>query len=325
MEINDLVVETLKRTHGLSGRIWTIENAEKYSTLSAGVSNSHQRISEEIISLMTSLNAEGMTRADLCATPSGYGSLNQTLRAVADDLVALVGQDRLHYVELGPEPVKTSALIGYLLENGVKAQDYTAIDINHASQAVMRDALEPLLPTAQGFNYLAEDFRNLERQHIERGQDVTLITMLGFQEGNELPGTIGDIIRSMGGKRTYVLSEMQLSTPGGDDHIHRFYEHDCMSRFSDLIGLKMGFEKRDRHRIVVSEIEHDDDRYRVAATLLPVSDGREEGYLLTNVCLKYTREQFMRIRQEYGGYKVIGEYCSGDGSVIYQLSECYPG
>lgn len=30
MEINDLVVESLKSTHGLSGRIWTIENAEKY-------------------------------------------------------------------------------------------------------------------------------------------------------------------------------------------------------------------------------------------------------------------------------------------------------
>ena len=325
MEINDLVVESLKSAHGLSGRIWTIENAEKYSTLSSQASDPHQWISEEIFSLMTSLNTEGMTRADLCAAPSGYGSLDQTLRAVADDLVVLLGQDRLHYVELGPEPVKTSALIGYLLEHGVEPQDYTAIDINRASHITMRDAVEPLLPAAQGFNYLAKNFRDLERHHIERGQDVTLITMLGFQEGNELPGTIGDIIRSVGGKQTYVLSEMQLSMPEGDDHIRRFYEHACMSRFSDLIGLKMGFEKRGTHQIVVSEIEHEDDRYRVAATLLPVSDGREEGYLLTNVCLKYTREQFMRIRQEYGGYKVIGEYCSGDGSVIYQLSKCCLG
>ncbi len=319
MEINDLVVESLKSTHGLSGRIWTIENAEKYSTLSS--QDTHQWISEEIFSLMTSLNTEGMTRSDLCAAPSGYGSLDQTLRAVADDLIVLLGQDRLHYVELGPEPVKTSALIGYLLAHGVEPQDYTAIDINRASHIAMRNAVEPLLPAAHGFNYLAKNFRDLERHHIERGQDVTLITMLGFQEGNELPGTIGDIIRSVGGKQTYVLSEMQLSTPEGDDHIRRFYEHACMSRFSDLIGLKMGFEKLGTHQIVVSEIEHEDDRYRVAATLLPVSDGREEGYLLTNVCLKYTREQFVRIRQEYGGYKVIGEYCSGDGSVIYQLSK----
>jgi hypothetical protein len=72
---------------------------------------------------------------------------------------------------------------------------------------------------------------------------VTLITMLGFQEGNELPDTIGKIIRQIGGARTYVLSEMQLSIPEGDEHIHRFYRHDCMHRFSELIGLKLGLEK----------------------------------------------------------------------------------
>ncbi|MCX4066499.1 hypothetical protein OR626_20000 [Pseudomonas sp. S1Bt30] len=42
---------------------------------------------------------------------------------------------------------------------------------------------------------------------------------------------------------------------------------------------------------------------------------------MTNVCLKYTREQFTRVRQDYGGCRVIGEYCSGDGSVLFQLSE----
>jgi hypothetical protein len=42
MEINDLVVASLKSTHGLSGRIWTIENAEKYSTLTAGLLGANQ-------------------------------------------------------------------------------------------------------------------------------------------------------------------------------------------------------------------------------------------------------------------------------------------
>ncbi len=88
-----------------------------------------------------------------------------------------------------------------------------------------------------------------------------------------------------------------------------------------LIGIKLGFQKTGEHEVVVSEIEHGVDRYRVAATLLPVSKGSAQGYLLTNVCLKYTREQFTRVRQEYGGCRVIGEYCSGDGSVLFQLSE----
>ncbi|MCP1515248.1 hypothetical protein [Pseudomonas rhodesiae] len=77
---------------------------------------------------------------------------------------------------------------------------------------------------------------------------------------NELPDTIGQILRRIGGARTYVLSEMQLSTAQGDEHIQRFYRHDCMYRFSDLIGSKLGFQK-------------------------------------------------------------TGEYCSGDGSLLFQLSE----
>jgi len=59
----------------------------------------------------------------------------------------------------------------------------------------------------------------------------------------------------VGGKQTYVLSEMQLSTPEGDDHIRRFYEHACMTIFR-FDRLEMGFEKRGTHQIVVSEIEH---------------------------------------------------------------------
>jgi hypothetical protein len=320
MDINALVVSSLKKNHALACPIWTVENAAKYAASSADLPD-HQQVSEEMLGLMTSLNHEGLTRADLCATPCGKGALSTLLRAVADDLVDVVGEGSLHYVELGPEPIKTSALINRLLEHGKPLLHYTAVDINAASYEVMRDAVEPLLASPQGFRYLATDFRDLSRHHIECGQDVTLITMLGFQEGNELPDSIGQIIRRVGGTRTYVLSEMQLSSPEGDQHIHRFYQHDCMSRFSDLVGLKLGFEKSGDHQVVISEIEHDDDRYRVAVTLLPVNSGGDEGYLLTNVCLKYTREQFIRVRQNYGGCRVIGEYCSGDGSVLYQLAE----
>ncbi len=321
MDINELVASSLKNNHGYDGLIWTIENAEKYSSVPSDIKNRDRQVTEEILSLMTSLNLEGMNRADLCAAPCGNGALSEILRAVADDLVELVGRGRLHYVELGPEPIKTSALIHHLLENGVKPVHYTAVDINHASQGIMRRAVEPLLAAPQEFRYLATDFRALCRDDIECGQDVTLITMLGFQEGNELPETIGQIIRRVGGARTYVLSEMQLSISESDEHIHRFYRHHCMTRFSELVGLKLGFETVGSHEVIVSEVEFEDDRYCVAATLLPVINGQYEGHLLTNVCLKYTREQFNRVRRDYGGCRVIGEYCSGDGSVLYQLSE----
>ncbi len=321
MDINELVVSSLKNHHGYEGPIWTIENADKYAAKSSDLADRDRLISEEILRLMTSLNLEGLSQVDLCAAPCGEGALGELLLAVADDLVNLVGQGQLHYVELGPEPIKTSALIQHLLESGTEPLHYTAVDINQTSLRVMQQVIEPLLAAPQGFRYLATDFRGLCRRHIERGQDVTLITMLGFQEGNELPDTIGKIIRQIGGARTYVLSEMQLSIPEGDEHIHRFYRHDCMHRFSELIGLKLGLEKTGDHEVVVANIHYGEDRYRVAATLLPVCNGADQGYLLTNVCLKYTREQFTRVRQAYGGCRVIGEYCSGDGSVVYQLSE----
>ncbi len=322
MDINELVASSLKDNHGYDVPIWTIENAEKYASTSTDLKDRDRQVSEEILGLMTSLNLEGVNRVDLCAAPCGNGALSEILSAVADDLVGLVGQDRLHYVELGPEPIKTSVLLHHLLENGVEAVRYTAVDINRASHDVMRRAVEPLLPAPENFRYLAIDFRALCRDDIECEQDVTLVTMLGFQEGNELPETIGQIIRRIGGTRTYVLSEMQLSIPDDDAHIHRFYRHHCMTRFSELVGLKLGFDKvGSNHEVIVSDIEVDDDQYRVAATLLPVLSGKDEGYLLTNVCLKYTREQFSRVRQDYGGCRVIGEYCSGDGSVLYQLSE----
>lgn len=120
MAINDLVVASLRSKNGLDGRVWTIENAEKYSMQSDRVSSVTRQISEEIFSLMASLNTEGITGAGICAAPCGTGSLGDLLHSVADDLVELLGRDSLHYVELGPEPVKTSALMGYLLEAGVE-------------------------------------------------------------------------------------------------------------------------------------------------------------------------------------------------------------
>ncbi|MCQ4438220.1 hypothetical protein NO135_24755, partial [Clostridioides difficile] len=65
------------------------------------------------------------------------------------------------------------------------------------------------LKTPGCFNYIADDYRNVQWNPIDVGQDVPFITMLGFQEGNELPVTSGRLIRNLGGKSTYVGSELQ--------------------------------------------------------------------------------------------------------------------
>lgn len=53
MDINTLVVASLQNNHDLEGRIWTIENAEKYSTLSEHRTELSQQVSAEILALMT--------------------------------------------------------------------------------------------------------------------------------------------------------------------------------------------------------------------------------------------------------------------------------
>jgi hypothetical protein len=56
-------------------------------------------------------------------------------------------------------------------------------------------------------------------------------------------------------------------------------------------------------------------------TLQPVQRLQEQGYLLTNICLKYTPEQFRRIRARHCNCRVVDEFASGDGSVRYQIAK----
>jgi len=181
-------------------------------------------------------HTEGMTRADLCAAPVAMDRGPDTA-AVADDLVALLGQDRLHYVELGPEPVKTSALIGYLLEHGwsLRLHSHDSIMLRK-SRCVMRSSR--YFHSAR-IQLPREELPRLERHHIELGQDVTLITMLGFQEGNELPAPSATLFEA------WVVSR-PMCCPRCSYQRLRATIISAVSMnmldepISDLIGLKMG-------------------------------------------------------------------------------------
>lgn len=320
MSINDVVIEALCK-QGVNERVWTVENAAKYSA-TALPSNSpalDEWLSTKIFSLMSGLNSEGMTQEGLCADAQGAGSVGATLRDAAKDLAARFSGQTVHYVELGPEPIKTSLLLDALVEGGVQLQCYTAIDINEMSRTVMHSLVASKFPDEHSVQYRIMNFHDLKSRDLQGPQAITLVTMLGFQEGNELPGRMAALLDALASANTYVLSEMQLSLPDTNTHIHNFYNHPCMQHFSTLVGMKMKLDRRDKHRVVVLPIELDGETYSVAATLLPVTDGQEEGLLLTNVCLKYSRQQFQHVRQR-AGYGVVTEHCSGDGSVVYQLS-----
>ncbi len=320
MSINDFVIDGLSRDEKYKkNQIWTIENHEKYSTLTERALD-QKSINEEIFNLMRALNQQGVEDHTLCACPAGQGSLKTVLQNMSGRLSALCDGSKVHYVELGPEPVKTSRILREI-STTASVVDYTAIDINESSRSHMHKAVSPFVTPNGSFNYLAADYRTVEAWKLAQGQDVTIITMLGFQEGNELPVTTGRLIRNLSGGPTYIISEMQLFDEDQQDRIYTFYSNPNMVRFSELIAYQQGFEPLGAHEIQIVRLQMQGEWLHVAVTLQPVRNAQEEGYLLTNICLKYSAEQFRRIRRLHGQCEVIDEFMSGDRSVMYQVAK----
>ncbi|EKT4523943.1 hypothetical protein QEM13_003222 [Pseudomonas putida] len=323
MSLNDFVVDALVRTPAYQNvRLWTVENHEKYSTLAQpepGPGADH-RYNHEIFLLMRALNEQGVGQAGLCADAKGQGALKNVIGNVAERLAALGSGRRVHYVELGPEPIKSVCLLKRMAETSSSIR-YTAIDINQASEPAMSDAVRPIVQGAGSFNYMAADYRTVTRDALRHDQDLTLITLLGFQEGNELPVSTGRLIRNLAGDATYILSEMQVYDQGLQNAILTFYANPCMVEFSRMVALQQGFTPSGEHEAILLPLRLLDEPIHVAVTLQPVQHLRQQGYLLTNICLKYTPEQFRRIRARHCNCSVVDEFVSGDGSVRYQIAK----
>lgn len=323
MSLNDFVVDELIRTRPYkSARLWTVENHEKYSTFVQPLPSvdGTQRFNYQIFQLMRALNEQGMGENGLCADTQGQGALKHIIGILADRLAALSEERHVHYIELGPEPIKTACLVKRISEASASTR-YTAIDINQTSESAMRDAVLPIVNERGSFNYIAADYRTVTHADLRHDQDITLITLLGFQEGNELPVTTGRLIRSLAGDATYIVSEMQIYEEGLESRIHAFYANPHMFRFSQVIALQQGFNPLGDHEFALVRFRLLDELIHVAVTLQPVERRRQHGYLLTNICLKYTPEQFRRVRASHCNCQVVDEFASGDGSVRYQIAK----
>ncbi|MEG0245668.1 MAG: hypothetical protein RR726_24875 [Pseudomonas sp.] len=323
MSLNDFVVDALVRNPAYQhARLWTVENHEKYSTLAQpepGPESAH-RFNHEIFLLMRALNEQGVGQSGLCADAEGQGALKTVIDEVAERLAALSSGRRVHYVELGPEPIKSACLLKRMVETSSSIR-YTAIDINQTSEAAMSDAVGPIVREDGSFNYIAADYRTVTHDDLRHDQELTLITLLGFQEGNELPVSTGRLIRSLAGSTTYILSEMQVYEEGLESTILKFYANPCMLQFSRAVALQQGFIPSGEHEAMLVPLRIQDEPIHVVVTLQPVQRLQQRGYLLTNICLKYTPEQFRRIRARHCNCSVVDEFASGDGSVRYQIAK----
>lgn len=374
---NTLVAESISQHSQIPPeQIIVLDNSDKYCPDGIKTDQSQDEEGESLAAIfgtMASLNKGALLDKNLC-TGNGGHSFRSALLSATDELANLAQGRKVRYVELGPEPFKSSVIITHLISSGVQLSQYVGIDINPESELTMRAALEPIIGPDR-FAYLVADFYKTSADDLpplpgsdKEGETITVMTNLGFQEGNDLPSRLGPMLSRLTRPGDLLLSEMQVlpsSAPSSDASdsesdsdvsttsitdsklVEEFYHHPEMLKFSSLVGKKFdrnfdlspqsnpnsssedvgggGASSNDYEyifRLVPLQLSNVGE-VAVATTLvsLPIPGGKGKNYVLTNSCIKYTREQFARARETQGKFGVKGWRETGDGSVVFQIAE----
>ncbi|PHH90507.1 hypothetical protein CDD83_3471 [Cordyceps sp. RAO-2017] len=348
---NHLVAEALAE-HGFIKleKLIVLDNSSKYDP--DGMDHVSEDVSDRealgaIFECMADLNRTAVQSPTLCAGDQGI-SFRDALHASTDQLVRLINNRPVRYVELGPEPWKSSTILSKLLGAGVTVRQYIGVDINPESEELMRRELESRIG-ADKFSYWVRNFYEASADEhpplppsAQPRQDnddyVTVITNLGFQEGNDLPSRIGSMLARLTRPGDLLLSEMQVCPSKITDLvsttcIQEFYLQPEMRRFSALVrqraykGLSgspsQGNENdtADEYLYKLVPLQTEVGMVNVATTLMSVMVQGIKKYILTNSCLKYTLDQFVRAREMMGDFAVRAVEETGDKSVVFQVAE----
>ena len=148
--------------------------------------------------------------------------------------------------------------------------------------------------------------------------------MLGFQEGNESPRRMAGMFRRMLDPGDVLLAEMQLLPRANWLAVFDFYSNELMRRFSK-IGLRKMFGEIDSVYGVVLvpvPVEICGTGFVAVTTERIVAEGDlKDTVIITNYCLKFTQEDFRRVREFDGSFRIISQRTTGDESVGFQLAE----
>ena len=343
---NDLVADAITTyNHILPEQLIVLDNSTKYCPGAIQKNESDGKSLSAIFGTMANLNQAALETPNLCAGEYGP-SFRDALFLAAGELVMLANGRPVRYVELGPEPWKSRAILTGMLAAKVQLRQYVGVDINPESEETMRKALVHIIG-ADRFTYCIQDFYKASVADFTKpaavtgAQDdcVTIITNLGFQEGNGLPSRIGPMLSRLTRPGDLLLSEMQVfhGETGGvkkaePDPIRHFYLLPEMRRFSALVAQM--FESNNTSELnSASDPEQNEYLFNlvplhtevgsvhVATTLASVRINGVKKYVLTNSCLKYTSDQFRRVREVSGDFVVKALQETGDKSVIFQISE----
>ena len=286
---------------------------------------------EEVFGLMKGLNESALRDRTIGTASDGRGSFRDALTETAANIARHFSGRAFDYVELGPEPAKTSFIIGALLARGARIRRYFGVDINPASKQVMQEALSCHLEPDQ-IRHRITAFDRFALEDIRENAVPALVTTLGFQEGNEDPMALPSFYRRLLDPGDVLLSEMQLRPAQGWGAVRSFYHHPFMRRFS-RIAFERVFGPVPSHggfALVKAGSFVDEDLW--AAVLYEMPEAANEptapsrhGALprafITNFCLKYSARQFQLLRAVSGCQEVLMRNGTGDGSVVFQLSQ----
>lgn len=306
-------------------RIFIPANSDKYHD-SQELQASDSSLAR-IFDIMRELNERGMTDPTVGSSTRNGRSLRDALDLAVADIARAAGETPVQYTELGPEPVKTGLIVRALLDRGVDVRRYHGVDINPASCETMRQTVSPLLGPA-GFTYSQMLFEELgDAKHRLPGVR-NIVTMLGFEEGNEHPAVVNSMLERIMQPGDLFLSEMQLLSECGWQHIYAFYQTDLMREFSQLVLRRRhpGITDSDYGVFLVPvplDPARPEQTVMAAVTAEIVHTGTSEApeILVTNYCLKFTVQDYRRLREAAGSLKVLDERSSGDGTVVFQISQ----
>ncbi|RHZ44054.1 uncharacterized protein CDV56_101123 [Aspergillus thermomutatus] len=337
---NDLVAHALISHSTIQPeQLIVLDNSSKYQPHGFKQNTNQEQNLAAIFNTMATLNRLALEDPRTCAGKLGP-SFRDALLQAADEIAMLADNRPIRYVELGPEPWKSRAILERLLARGVSLCQYVGIDINPESERTMREALAPVTGEER-FSYWVEDFYKCSVAGFPKPKGettpseslVTVVTNLGFQEGNDLPARIGPMLKSITRSGDILLSEMQVFGGGADPSlIEQFYQHPEMNRFSGLVGECFESDGAaaasgsaaavaSKHVFHLLPLQTEIGSVNVATTLAPVRVNGHRKYVLTNSCLKYTREQFQQAREYSGDFVVKLWQETGDKSVVFQVSE----
>lgn len=277
----------------------------------------------EIVDAMASLNKQGLTLKGLGQIDDRGVSFKDALEVSIKKIANRLNGKGLIYVELGPEPIKTSFILQKLLEHNVKIARYIAVDINPASEAPLRPIFEEILgkTPVEFVNASFEDFSL--SAHLGQTDEPALITMLGFQEGNDDPYTITNWLQQIARMDDMLLSEVQLYSNASAANISSFYRNPMMQRFS-RIAFEQGVKDSaiSVGRFYLLPVQTSDGEYIFAAILCEefLDAERSRKLFVSNYCLKFDFSQYQAYREIDKHFKIVEETLTQDETLLFQIS-----